>query len=143
MQSLEEGKPYSEGAEKYPNVFPPLFVNMMRAGEAGGNMDEILDRMAAYYEKHYQTRQKVKSAMAYPVTVGIITIVIVIFLLSTVVPTFADMFASFGGELPLITKLVLDMGGFMQSFGGYLSFGGLASMWVSDDSCQSKNKILS
>lgn len=116
VQSLEAGKPYSEGAEKYHHVFPPMFVNMMRAGEAGGNMDEILDRMASYYEKHYQARQKVKSAMTYPVTVGIISIMIVIFLLSTVVPTFASMFASFGGELPLITKMVMNMGGFFQHF---------------------------
>lgn len=116
VQSLEAGKPYSEGAEKYPHVFPTLFVNMMRAGEAGGNMDEILERMAAYYEKHYQTRQKVKSAMTYPATVGVITVIIVIFLLSTVVPTFADMFASMGGELPWITKMVMSLGGFMQSF---------------------------
>lgn len=114
VRNLEEGKPYSEGAEKHRNVFPPLFVNMIRAGEAGGNMDEILERMANYYEKHHITRKKVQSAMSYPLTVGAIAIVIVTFLLSTVVPTFADMFASFGGELPFITKLVMKMGDFFQ-----------------------------
>ena len=96
---------------------------MMRAGEVGGNMDEILERMAMYFEKQYHTVQKVKSAMAYPATVGAITIVIVIFLLSTVVPTFADMFTSFGGELPLITKIVMKTGRYCaEHFGGSLCF---------------------
>lgn len=111
LQTLEEGRPYSEGAEKYRRVFPPLFVNMLRAGEAGGNMDEVLNRLANYYEKNYETRQKVKSAMAYPVTVGIITVLIVIFMLTFIVPTFADMFASFGGKLPWITRMVMNLGG--------------------------------
>ncbi|RFU71573.1 type II secretion system F family protein [Peribacillus saganii] len=114
--SLDEGKPYSEAAEAHRHIYPPLFINMMRAGEAGGNMDEILERMAVYFEKQYQTRQKVKSAMMYPATVGFISIVIVIFLLSTVVPAFADMFASFGGELPWITRAILGMGDFFQAF---------------------------
>ncbi len=114
IQNLEAGQPYSVGAEKHPHVFPPLFINMMRAGEVGGNMDDILERMAMYFEKQYQTVQKVKSAMAYPATVGAITIVIVIFLLSTVVPTFANMFTSFGGELPLITRVVIGLGDVMQ-----------------------------
>lgn len=116
VQSLEEGKPYSDGAEKHRNVFPPMFVNMMRAGEAGGNMDEILDRMAEYYEKHHRTMQKVISAMTYPITVAILTVVIVIFLLATVVPTFANMLESFGGELPWITRVVIHIGSFFQSF---------------------------
>lgn len=116
VEVLEEGRPYSEGAEKYRHVFPPLFVNMMRAGEAGGNMDEILDRMATYYEKQYSTKQKVKSALAYPVTVGIIAVIVVIFLLSTIVPTFASMFASMGGELPFITSWVMNAGDFVQSY---------------------------
>ena len=143
IQNLEAGKPYSEGAEKHPHVFPPLFINMMRAGEAGGNMDEILERMAMYFEKQYQTVQKVKSAMAYPATVGVITIIIVIFLLSTVVPTFADMFASFGGELPLITKIVMDLGDIMQKIlVGHLAFGDWCLFWNYVYSFQSKNKVL-
>jgi len=116
LHSLEAGKPYSDGAEKHPNVFPAIFVNMMRAGEAGGNIDEILERMAVYFEKQYQTRKKVQAAMTYPATVGMITITIVIFLLSTVVPSFQKVFVSSGAELPLITKIVIGMGGFFQSF---------------------------
>ncbi|WP_108669435.1 type II secretion system F family protein [Peribacillus acanthi] len=114
--SLEEGKPYSDSAEIHRKIFPPLFINMMRAGEAGGNLDEILERMAVYYEKQHNTTQKVKSAMMYPATVGIISVVVVVFLLSTVVPAFADMFHSFGGELPLITRMVLGLGDFFKKY---------------------------
>lgn len=123
--SLEGGKPFSEAAELHRKIFPPLFINLMRAGEAGGNLDEILERMAVYYEKQHHTRQKVKSALMYPLTVGMISALVVIFLLSTVVPAFADIFRSFGGELPLITKMVLGMGtAFMQFW--WLLFLGVA-----------------
>ncbi|MGX2960740.1 type II secretion system F family protein [Peribacillus sp. JNUCC 23] len=116
VQSLEDGNPYSEGAEKQRNVFPPLFINMMRAGEAGGNLEEVLERMAVYFEKQYQTRQKVQSALMYPATVGCLSIIIIIFMLAKVVPTFANMFTSFGSELPFFTKLILNLGGFFERF---------------------------
>lgn len=116
VEGLEGGNPFSELAERHRKVFPPLFTNMLKAGEAGGNLDEILDRLASYYEKQYKTIQKVKSAMTYPIFLGISSIGIVIFLLATVVPTFTDMFESFGSELPPITKFVINLGDFVQSY---------------------------
>lgn len=115
-ENLEQGKTFSESAEAHRNVFPALFVNLMKAGETGGNLDEILDRLALYYEKQHATRQKVRSALAYPIFVGIVSIGIVIFLLSTVVPTFASMFQSFDSELPAITKLVMGLGDWFKDF---------------------------
>lgn len=115
-EGLQAGKPLSDVAEKHRKVFPPLFINMVRAGEAGGNLDEMLDRLAIYFEKQHNTRSKVKSAMSYPIVVGGIAIIVVIFLLSMVVPTFAGMFQSFGAELPLITKIVISAGNWFQSF---------------------------
>lgn len=115
-EDLRAGNPFSNSAEKHRKVFPDLFINMTRAGEAGGNLDEILDRMALYYEKQNKTRQKVKSAMTYPIILGIITILIVYFLITFVVPTFADMFASLDAELPLITQLVLSAGEFSTTY---------------------------
>lgn len=109
-EDLEGGLSFSDAAEKHQKIFPDLFVNMVRAGEAGGNLDEILDRLAAYYEKQYDTRQKVISALAYPLVVLVIAIGIVIFLLSFVVPRFADMFLSFGGDIPPITQFVMSLG---------------------------------
>ncbi|WP_102345398.1 type II secretion system F family protein [Bacillus sp. Marseille-P3661] len=114
-EGLRAGNPFSDVAEKHRKVFPSLFINMIRAGEAGGNMDEILDRLAVYYEKQHNTRAKVKSAMAYPIVVGGIAAVVVIFLLAAVVPTFASMFQSFGSELPLITRLVVNAGNYFKS----------------------------
>ncbi|WP_026802051.1 type II secretion system F family protein [Pontibacillus halophilus] len=115
-QRLESGQAFSDAAESHRKIFPPLFINMVRAGEAGGNLDEILDRMAVYYEKQYETRQKVISALTYPLVVGVIAIGIVIFLLSFVVPRFTDMFASMGGELPLITQFVIGLGEFFKVY---------------------------
>ena len=116
VEGLEEGNPFSDVASEHPRIFPALFINMMKAGEAGGNLDEILDRLAIYYEKQHETRQKVKSALAYPVVLGVIAIAIVIFLLSTIVPTFASMLQSFGGELPWITKFVLESAEWFTSY---------------------------
>ncbi|OIJ10278.1 type II secretion system protein F [Anaerobacillus arseniciselenatis] len=115
-EELRAGNPFSEAAEKNRKIFPPLFTNMVKAGEAGGNLDEILERLADYYEKQYQTRQKVISALMYPAVIGAISVVVVVFLLSFVVPTFADMFRSFDAELPLITQMVLSAGDVFKSF---------------------------
>ncbi|RFU65881.1 type II secretion system F family protein [Peribacillus glennii] len=113
-QQLREGNPLSQAASKHKKIFSPMLINMVKAGEAGGNMDDTLERLADHYEKQHATRQKITSAMAYPATVGIVAIGVVIFLLVSVVPTFVDMFADFGGELPAITQFVLHASTFMQ-----------------------------
>lgn len=115
-QELREGKPLSESTAKHKKIFSPMFINMVRAGEAGGNMDETLERLAVHFEKQHSTRSKIKSALAYPIVVGILAIGVVIFMLVSVVPTFVDMFADFGGELPKITQFVLSASEFMQKF---------------------------
>ncbi|MBU9721914.1 MULTISPECIES: type II secretion system F family protein [Bacillaceae] len=111
LESVEEelrtGRPFSEAAAKHSNIFPPIFVNMVRAGEASGNLDESLDQVATQFEKQSETKQKVKSALAYPVIVAVVAVAVVIFLLTSVVPMFAAMLGDMGGELPAITKLVL------------------------------------
>lgn len=129
-EKLEAGQLYSNAAESHRKIFPSIFINMMRAGEAGGNLDEILERMAVYFEKQHSTRLKVRSAMMYPATVGIISIIIVIFLLSTVVPAFADMFSSFGGELPLITRIVLSSGEIFKNIWWLLVIGAIGMFFL-------------
>lgn len=113
---LRSGIPFSAAASKFPKIFPTLFISMMKAGEASGDMDGTLERLAVHYEKQHKTRQKIKSALAYPVTVGIIAFVVVGFLLVKVVPTFVDMFDSFDAELPGITLFVLGSSEFMQKY---------------------------
>ncbi|MFD1781121.1 type II secretion system F family protein [Fredinandcohnia salidurans] len=113
---LREGISLSTATAKHKRIFTNLFTNMVRVGEVGGSLDETLENLAVYYEKQNKTRQKVKSAMAYPIVIGIVAIAVVIFLLVSVVPTFVDMFADFGAELPAITKFVLNASVFMQKF---------------------------
>lgn len=113
---LREGKPLSDAAARHRKIFSPMFINMVRAGEAGGNMDDTLERLAVHFEKQHNTKAKIQSALAYPAVVGVLAIGVVIFLLVAVVPTFVDMFADFGGELPAITQFVLDASDFMQKF---------------------------
>jgi len=113
---LREGIALSTATAKHKRIFTNLFTNMVRVGEVGGSLDETLENLAVYYEKQNKTRQKVKSAMAYPIVIGIVAIAVVIFLLVSVVPTFVDMFADFGAELPAITKFVLNASVFMQKF---------------------------
>lgn len=113
---LREGISLSAATAKHKRIFTTLFTNMVRVGEVGGNLDDTLENLADYYEKQNKTRQKVKSAMAYPSVIAIVAIAVVIFLLVSVVPTFVDMFADFGAELPAITKFVLNASVFMQKF---------------------------
>ncbi|WP_336989549.1 type II secretion system F family protein [Bacillus infantis] len=115
-QDLREGNSLSDAAAKHKKVFTSMFVNMIKAGEAGGNMDDTLERLAVHYEKQHFTKQKIISALAYPIAVGIIAVAVVIFLLVSVVPTFVVMFQDFGGELPAITQFVLNSSEFMQKY---------------------------
>ncbi|WP_064092513.1 type II secretion system F family protein [Rossellomorea aquimaris] len=112
---LKEGNPLSDAFAKHKKVFEPLFINMLKAGEATGSLDETLERLGDHYEKQHRTRQKVLAALSYPAVVGVVAIGVVIFLLVAVVPTFVDMFEDFGGELPLITRFVLGASEAVQS----------------------------
>ena len=115
-QDLKDGNPLSTATAKHKKVFSSMFVNMIRAGEATGSMDETLERLANHFEKQHYTKQKIISALTYPIAIAIIAFIVVIFLLVSVVPTFVDMFADFGSELPAITKFVLSASEFMQKF---------------------------
>ncbi|MFJ8063146.1 type II secretion system F family protein [Psychrobacillus sp. NPDC096426] len=115
-EDLREGHPFSVAAEQHPQVFPVLFTNMLKAGEAGGQFDEILDQLAIYYEKQNETKQKVTSAMMYPAVLGVVAIAVVIFMIGFIVPRFAGMFTSFGAELPFITQFLLDLSEVFQSW---------------------------
>ncbi|MEH7332706.1 type II secretion system F family protein [Neobacillus drentensis] len=115
-QELREGNPFSEAVSKHTKVFNSMFINMVKAGEVSGNMDETLERLATDFEKQHHTRQKVVSALTYPLVIGIIAIMAVIFLLVGVVPKFVTMFKDMNAELPGITKFVLSSSEFMKSF---------------------------
>lgn len=113
---LREGRALSDAYSKHPRVFDALIIYMVQAGEMSGTLDETLERLADYFEKQHHLKQKVFSSMAYPISVGIISIIVVIFLLTAVVPTFVSMFADFGADLPMITQIVLNSSLFIQKF---------------------------
>jgi type IV pilus assembly protein PilC len=106
---VEKGSSLSASMSKHPKVFSTLFVAMVRAGETGGQLDTVLMRVADNYEADYRLRQKVKSAMTYPIVVAGIAILLVTIMLLFVVPTFANMFTGLGGTLPLPTKILLTL----------------------------------
>ncbi|PIC80624.1 type II secretion system protein F [Sporosarcina sp. P18a] len=116
QEDLRTGTALSIAFGKHPKVFEPLILNMVAAGEVSGTVDESLDQLAEHFEKAYRTRQKVTSAMAYPVVVGIIAISVVIFLLWFVVPMFVDMFDSIGGQLPWLTRAVMAASAWIASY---------------------------
>jgi type IV pilus assembly protein PilC len=115
-REVESGSTLSDGLGKHKNVFDELFRNMVAAGEAGGVLDEILMRLAAYIEKADALKRKVQGAMVYPAVVFSVAIGATCFMLIFIIPTFAKMFADFGGELPLPTKIVMVLSGFLRSY---------------------------
>src|SRR5580765_3919041 len=115
-REVESGSTLSDALGKHKIVFDDLFRNMVAAGEAGGVLDEILMRLAAYIEKADALKRKVQGAMVYPAVVFSVAIGATCFMLIFIIPTFAKMFTDFGGELPLPTKIVMVLSTFLRSF---------------------------
>src|SRR5499427_5371382 len=115
-REVESGSTLSDGLGKHKNVFDDLFRNMVAAGEAGGVLDEILMRLAAYIEKADALKRKVQGAMVYPAVGFSVAMGATCFMLIFIIPTFAKMFSDFGGELPLPTKIVLVLSSILQHY---------------------------
>jgi type IV pilus assembly protein PilC len=115
-QSVEGGATFAAALKQHPKVFSSLYANMVEAGEAGGILDTILNRLAQYMEKAMSLKKKVKSAMIYPSTIVSVAVVVVIFLLVFVIPTFKAMFEGFGAALPLPTQIVLELSRIVRSY---------------------------
>ncbi|ARK31596.1 type II secretion system F family protein [Halalkalibacter krulwichiae] len=110
---IRSGTPFSEACEKHPKVFDKVFINMVRAGETSGDLENVLERLATFYEKERRVREKVKSAMMYPIAVSIIAIGVVITLLTVVLPNLLANLTSMGGDIPLPTQLVMGASDFL------------------------------
>jgi type IV pilus assembly protein PilC len=106
---VQEGASFNEAVSKHPKVFSRLFIAMVRAGETGGLLAEILDRLASFLEANSRLVKKVKSAMTYPVIVVCIALGITTFLIVKVVPEFGKIFSDFGGKLPAPTQFLMDL----------------------------------
>jgi type IV pilus assembly protein PilC len=108
-EAIESGLTFSDALERYPKVFTPLYVAMVRAGEAGGVLEEALDRTADQLEKDDSLRRQVKSAMMYPAVVLSFAAVVLVGMIAFIVPVFVGVFEDFGGELPLITRFTVGL----------------------------------
>jgi type IV pilus assembly protein PilC len=126
---VESGATLADAMRKHPKAFDALFTNMIAAGEAGGILDTILKRLAVYIEKAVKLKGQVKSAMIYPVAVILIAAVVVGVILWKVIPTFANLFAGLGAELPLPTRVVIALSNNLVRFGPFLIVGLVAAGW--------------
>jgi type IV pilus assembly protein PilC len=108
-QTVEQGATFSEALRRHPKIFDDLFVNLVHAGEVGGILDTILNRLANYIEKAAKLRRQVRGALTYPTAVILIMIVVMVVLMTFVIPAFENMFAEFGAKdaLPKLTQLVI------------------------------------
>src|SRR5215204_5169204 len=113
---VESGASLADAMKRHPKTFDPLYTNMIAAGEAGGILDTILKRLAVYIEKAVKLKNQVTSAMIYPVAVIVIATVVVGVILWKVIPTFANLFAGLGAELPLPTRIVIGLSNYLVRF---------------------------
>ncbi len=129
-KDVEAGQSLSEAMMKHPKIFPPLFYNMVKAGETGGVLDEVLLRVADLMEQDAQLKGRVKSAMMYPMVISILVVVVVIAMMVFVVPTFIDMFSGAGQELPLPTQVLVSASNYIASIKGVITAIVLAILFV-------------
>lgn len=127
-KDVESGLSLSEALGKQSKIFPPIFVNMVKAGEAGGVLDEVLLRLADHYEREANLRSRVKSALTYPVAVFVFSLIIAFVMITFIVPVFMNMFESLGGELPAATQMLVNLSNFIRSR-WYILFGSLFALY--------------
>src|SRR5438270_4677894 len=136
-QKVESGSTLADALGDHPKVFDTLYVQLVAAGEIGGILDTILNRLAQYIEKNEKLKSKVKGAMVYPSVVLLVAVGVTVVLLLFVTPTFEKMFKDFGGAMPAPTQIVIDLSRWLQHNGIYLLFGIIAAViifrvWVSN-----------
>ena len=115
-EKVESGSTFGDALKGYPDTFDDLYVNLIAAGEVGGMLDTIMNRLAAYLEKNEKLVRQVKGAMTYPIVVMVVATIVVAILLLKVVPQFEGMFADFGAALPAPTLFVISISKFLQSY---------------------------
>ena len=122
-RSVEEGSTLAESLRRHPRTFDDLYTNLVEVGETGGILDVVLQRLAVYIEKAASLKRKVKSAMVYPGSIISVAMLVIVFMLVFVIPTFTQMFKEMGAELPLPTRIVIGLSDFVR---GYFWLIGLA-----------------
>lgn len=114
---VQKGGALADAFRLNPKVFPPIFINMVAAGEISGSLETSFERLTVHFENANKLKSKVKGAMTYPIIILIVVIAVVVVLLVGVVPTFAEMFEDLGSELPKPTQMLVNFSGFLQNHG--------------------------
>lgn len=122
-EDIEGGSTLTDALKKYPTIFDDLFINLVAAGESGGVLDVILNRLSGYMEKAMKLKRKVKGAMTYPITVLAVSIGVMAILLLKVIPVFQSMFEGIGSALPAPTQFIVDASRFAQNYFSYMGIG--------------------
>jgi type IV pilus assembly protein PilC len=113
---IEQGISITDAMKKHPDAFSELYVSMIRAGEVGGILDAIMERVSAYLESAEELKGKVKGAMVYPAVISCVAATVTLFLLIFIIPTFAGIFAGFGAQLPLPTRIMIGLSDFLRHY---------------------------
>ena len=129
-EDVESGSTFADALKKHPKAFNELFVNLVAAGEVGGILDTILNRLSAYIEKTMKLKKQIKGAMVYPTVVMAIAVVVVTIILIFVIPVFQQMFDDFGGALPAPTQFVVNLSNFMKSYIIHMIVGFIAFIYL-------------
>lgn len=116
LHDVESGNTLADALAQHPKVFTELYINMVSAGETGGILDTIMNRLAEFLEKNEALARKVRAAMIYPAVISVVALGAIVVLLLFVIPTFQEMFASFDQQLPLPTRIVIAASDFLQSY---------------------------
>jgi len=116
IKDVKNGKNFATALSKHPHVFDTMYIHLVETGEATGIMGLVLEKLALHLEKQNQMKQKVRKALAYPVFVLAITLMVLVFLLTIIVPTFAEMYADYNAELPLPTQAIIYVSGFVTNY---------------------------
>lgn len=140
-ETVESGISFSESLRRHPKEFDELICNLVEAGELSGTLDKMLARIAVYKERSEYLKKKIKKAMYYPITVLVIAVIVTAILLLKVVPTFKDLFAGFGAELPAFTLFVLSISETLQAHGLKILIGLVAFIYLLIYSYKTKPNI--
>ncbi|WBW99583.1 type II secretion system F family protein [Oceanirhabdus sp. W0125-5] len=116
IDSIQKGTALSEGMGEHSDIFPPMLINMIAAGEMSGTLDDVCLRMALHYEKENKLMNKVKTAMTYPIILLVVSVSVVTFLLTAVMPQFVEMFEDGGVELPFLTRMLMSASDFLRNY---------------------------
>lgn len=138
---VEGGTALAEALAKHPLYFDDLFCNLVRAGEAAGVLEDLLDKIATYKEKTESIKGKIKKALFYPAAVIIVAIVVTALIMIFVIPQFESLFSSFGGDLPAFTKMVVAMSKWMTSYWWLLLFGIMGAIYTFSFSYKRSRKL--